>query len=883
MMKFYTNVACQGNLIYYRGVENGRRVRLKTEYAPTLFVPSKNPNLPSKHKDLQGNPVDEVTFMSIRDARNFVKQYEEVDGFTIYGNSKYEYAYIADQHPDENLDYDEKHVVIAYIDIEVGSENGMPSVETCQNPVTAITLKLSTSPTYHVFGYGPSRTDVPDYTPHRPDVYYHRCQDENDLLREFMQFWTQEAPDIVTGWNIKTFDIPYLIGRMCVLPDFGEEKACWLSPWGKVTLREEMFYGKAQRAYQLLGCATLDYLQLFRKYAKNYSQESYKLDHIAHVELKERKIDYSEYDSLHKLYVENYQKFIEYNIKDVELVERLNAKGRLLEMAMVLSYDNKINYEDVFSQVRMWDAICYNHLRRKNIVIPPKKHTEKDSAYEGAYVKDPQIGLFEWLESVDLDSLYPHLIMQYNMSPETLIDSRDYTDEMRAILAQGVTVNAMLDKKLDLTQMKNYTLTPNGQFFRTDKHGFLAEIMQTMYNSRVIFKKKQIEAEKEREACKDPARRKELDAIISRYENLQLAKKVGLNSAYGAMGNEHFRFFDIRIAEGVTLAGQLSIRWVEARINAYLNTLLHTNSVDYVIASDTDSLYIHMGPLVKKVFKDTSDKKKVIDFLDKVHKEKIQGVIVTAYDELAGYVHAYEQKMKMKRESLADKAIWTAKKRYILNVWDKEGVRYEKPKLKIQGLEAVKSSTPSACRDKIKAAIDIIMSGTQDQLIDFIDAFKIEFKKLSIHDIAFPRGVNGLEEYGVKASEHRGNKMAKLMTFDDDDEILQVGSDVYRGGTPMHVKGTLLYNALLKKMKLDQDYELIRSGDKIKFVHLREPNVLGTPIISFPMRIPKEFKLETCVDYEVQFQKSFVEPLNIILNSIGWKSERVSSLEDFFS
>lgn len=873
-MKFYTNVACQGNYIYYRGIDGRRRVRLKMEYTPSLYIHSNAPEIEGKNywKNLDGETVDVVDFTSIREARDFLKRYEEVEGFRIYGNSKFEYAYIADQHPEEVMEWSSEHIVTAFIDIETGSEHGIPNVETCLAPITAITVKLSTDPNYYVFGCG-------NYTTHRNDIRWSQSTDEVAMLLDFMEFWKDRAPDIITGWNVKTFDIPYLVGRMCAIPELGEDVARWLSPWGRVSLREETFYGKPQRVYQLLGCSTLDYLQLFRKYAKNASQESYKLDHIAHVELKERKLDYSEHDSLHKLFLHDYQKFIQYNIRDVELVERLNAKGGLIDMALTLAYDNKINYDDVFSQVRMWDAICYNHLRRKGIVIPPKKHTEKESAYEGAYVKDPQIGLFEWLESVDLDSLYPHLIMQYNMSPETLIDPRDYTEEMRAVLKQGVTVNAMLDQKIDLSRLKSCTITPNGQFFRTDRHGFLAEIMQTMYNGRVIFKTKQLEAEKEREGCKDPVHRKELDALISRYENLQLAKKVGLNSAYGAMGNEHFRFFDIRIAEGVTLAGQLSIRWVEARINTYLNTLLHTTNVDYVIASDTDSLYIHMGPLVKKVFSDCTDKKKIIDFLDKVHKEKIQGVIVTAYVDLAAYVHAYEQKMKMKRESLCDKAIWTAKKRYILNVWDKEGVRYEKPKLKIQGLEAVKSSTPSSCRDKIKAAIDIIMTGTEDQLITFIEKFKAEFVTLPIQDIAFPRGVNGLEDYRNKSG------VAKIShpTFCGYCEGPVVGSEVYESGTPIHVKGALLYNHFLKKMDLDQDYELIRSGDKIKFIYLREPNVLGTPVLSFQVRIPKEFKLETIVDYDLQFQKSFVEPLNIILNSIGWHSERVATLEDFFS
>lgn len=872
-MRFYTNVACQGNYIYYRGVENGRRVRLKMEYSPTLFFPSNAPTVPGREywKTLQGEIIDAKEFNSITEARDFIKKYEDVDSFKIYGNQKFEYAFIADQHPEELMEWKADHIVTAFIDIEVGTEFGMPNIDKCNNPVTAITVKLSNKPEYHVFGCN-------HYTPHRSDIRYYQCKDEIDLLKSFLNFWNAEAPDVISGWNIKTFDIPYLVGRMCALSEIGEDEARWLSPWGRVNRREETFYGKPQAVYQLLGISTLDYMQLFRKYAPNANQETFKLDHIAHVELKERKLDYTEYETLHNLYRDNFQKFIEYNIHDVELVERLNAKGGLISMAFTLAYDNKTNYEDAFSQVRMWDAICYNHLRRRGIVIPPKKHTSKDQAYEGAYVKDPQLGLHEWICSLDLNSLYPHLIMQYNMSPETIIDSSAYTDAHRAILDAGVTVNSLLYKKIDLGQLGDSTVTPNGQFFTKTRHGFLPEIMQKMYNDRVVYKKKQIEAQKEKEKCTDPVRKKELEAIISRYKNLQLAKKVGLNSAYGAMGNEFFRFFDVRVAEGITLAGQLSIRWIENKLNQFMNDLLKTVNVDYVLASDTDSVYLNLGPLVKKVFKDTKDTAKIIEFMDKACQEKLQPFIDKSYRELAEYVNAYEQKMQMKRESLVDKAIWTAKKRYILNVWDLEGVRYKEPDLKIQGLEAIKSSTPSACRDKIKDAIKIIITGTEDQLIEYVAKFKDEFRKLPINDIAFPRGMNGLGKYGPGGAGTPAELASGSLAMGDKKPC----GRIYISGTPIHVKGALVYNHFLKSMGLEKNYETIREGEKIKFVHLKAQNVFGESVMSFIGRIPKEFELEKYVDYELQFEKSFLEPLNIILSCIGWHSEKTSSLEDFF-
>jgi len=562
-----------------------------------------------------------------------------------------------------------------------------------------------------VFGCG-------DYNKHRDDVHYAKCRDESDLIRRFLDLWTRWHPDVVTGWNVEQFDIPYLTNRITKL--FGEDEAKKLSPWNRISKRDTVMMNRPVQFYDISGIAILDYIQLYRKFTYS-QQESYRLDNIAHVELGEKKLDYSEFETLHQLYKHDYQKFIEYNIKDVELVEKLEDKMKLIELALTLAYDNKVNYDDVFTQVRMWDAIVYNYLLKKKIVIPQMKKGSKSSQYEGAYVKDPILGMHEWVASFDLNSLYPHLIMQYNISMETLIEPTKYTDNMRGFIQNcNANVENLLNQEVDTAILKDLgvTVTPNGQLFHVNKgQGVLPEIMDSMYKDRTRYKKLAIEAKKKIETVlEDKNQVQYLEKQVARYNNLQLAKKVTLNSAYGALGNQYFRFFDIRIAEGITTAGQLSIRWIEKKINEYMNKLLKTQDEDYVIASDTDSIYLNMGPLVKKLYPNVDDTKKVIKFMDKVCDDKIQPFIDASYEELKEYVNAYQQRMEMKRESLADKAIWTAKKRYILNVYNSEGVAYAKPKLKIMGLEAVKSSTPSACRTKIKEAINIIMTQTQDDL-----------------------------------------------------------------------------------------------------------------------------------------------------------------------
>jgi DNA polymerase elongation subunit (family B) len=657
----------------------------------------------------------------------------------------------------------------------------------------------------------------------------------------------------LTGWNTKFFDVPYLVNRIRKV--LGEDEVKKLSPWGMISERQAFIMNRKLTVYDLVGIGDLDYLELYKWYSPNgKSQESYRLDAIAQFELGEGKISYEEYENLHQLYRLNYQLFIEYNIKDVELIFKLEDKLKLLELGLTLAYDTKTNYDDVFAQTRMWDALTYNHLMGKSVVVPPRIIKDKDAAFEGAYVKEPQVGKHDWVASFDLNSLYPHLMMQYNISPETLIEPANYTKEMRDILSQGVSVEKLLKRQVDMSSLENATITPNGQFFRTDMQGFLPKMMEEMYEDRKKFKKMMIQAKKDYEAEKDDSKKYEIEKRIARYNNLQLAKKVSLNSAYGALGSQYFRFYDLRMALGVTTAGQLSIRWIEGKINEYMNGLLKSNK-DYVIASDTDSIYLRMSELVEKFIKDTSDKNKVISVMDKICEEKIQPFIDKSYQELADYVHAYAQKMQMKREALADKGIWTAKKRYIMHVYNNEGVQYAEPEMKVMGLEMIKSSTPAPVREKMKEAIQIMMKGEESDIHTFISNFRQKFKSLPAEEISFPRGINGLREYGDKTT-------------------------LYKKGTPIHVKGALLYNYYLDEKGLTKKYPLIQEGEKIKFAYLKKPNPFKDTVISFPGRLPPEFDLQAFIDYDMQFEKTFLDPIKVVLDCMEWKTEKTNSLFD---
>ena len=830
-MRYYTNVQMVGNDFLVRGYENGKSFTSRDDFQPTLFVPS---NKKTKFKTLDGKYVGEIKPGTVRDCREFIRTHEKVDKFPIFGNRRYIYQYISDKYPEDEIKFDLNNMKLVTIDIEVKSENGFPSVEKCDEEMLLISLLDFSSKKIITFGVGP-------FDNNDDNVTYIRCIDEYDMLQRFLAYWQTNTPEIVTGWNCQLYDIPYLAKRITRI--LGEKASKQLSPWGLVTHEEIFIQGRGHLQYDIAGITVLDYLDLYKKFTYK-AQESYRLDYIASVELGQKKLDHSEYDTFKDFYTNGWQKFVEYNIIDVKLVDALEEKMKLIDLAVTMAFDAKVNFNDVFYQVRMWDMIIYNDLKKKDIVIPPKQDEDKSDRYAGAYVKEPKPGVYDWVVSFDLNSLYPHLIMQYNISPETLLDERYH----------GVSVDKLLNEEVDLSGLKGITVCPNGAVFTTKKRGFLPKIMDKIYSERVIFKKKMLKAKQEYE--KSPT--KALEREISRCNNIQMAKKIQLNSAYGAIGNNYFRYYKLANAEAITLGGQFSIRWIENKLNQYMNKLLKTKETDYVIASDTDSIYLHMGPLVEVIYKEREKTtESIVGFLDKICEVEFEKYISSSYQALATYVNAYEQKMFMKRETIAERGIWTAKKRYILNAWDIEGVRFAEPKLKMMGIEAVKSSTPAPCRTLIKDALKVIMTQTEQDVIDFVEQARADFKKLPPEEIAFPRSVSSVTKY-------------------------QSASSIYAKGTPIHSRGSLLFNHHIKKNKLDNKYNMINNGEKIKFVYLKKPNVIHENVISFINQFPHELGLQKYIDYDLQFSKSFVEPVRAILDAIGWSLEKTATLESFF-
>lgn len=827
---FYTNVYQRGNKIYVRGYKNGKAYEQVIKYKPYLFIPAKT----GTYKTLRGQPVEPIRFDSIKEARDFVDRYSDVENFEVFGLTHWLYTYIYDVFQGD-IDYDPNLLNIIFIDIECAADQGFPSIERADKEITAITIRKKEETI--VFGCG-------NYRPHADNIIYVKCHDEAELLAKFIEVWNSPSwkPDILTGWNIEFFDVPYLINRINGV--LGEKESEKLSPWKIIIPRQTEFRGKINNTYDIAGVSILDYYQLYRKFTFG-NQESYKLDYIAQVELGEKKIDYSEYGSLLELYKNNYQKFIEYNIKDAILVQRLDDKLKFLEQVMAFAYDAKVNYNDTLTTVRPWDVIIHNYLLDRRTVIPQMKSNKFDKPLVGGYVKIPKPGFYKWVVSFDLNSLYPHLIMQYNISPEKF-QFRIAEDCFPTIDEILMSTDSILPGAV-----KEACYTANGCRFSKDSQGFLPALMEKMYNDRVSFKKKMLEAKQRLEHSHSF----EDEKLVARYHNMQLAKKIQLNSAYGALANLYFRWFNFDLAEAVTTSGQLSIRWIERDFNKFMNKMLKTEGVDYIIASDTDSIYVEMDALVKQLPPMTDEE--IVKILDQFCEEKVQPFIDKSYERLARYMNAYQQKMKMKRETIANKGIWTAKKHYILNAWNVEGVQYEHPKLKITGIEAVRSSTPHVCRQKIKEALNIIMNKDQTELQKFIADFKEEFLKLPFEDVAKPSSMNGLNEY-------------------------RDYSNIYAKKTPIHVKGALIFNHLLVKYGI-KNIPPIYDGDKVKFCYLTLPNPIHDTVITCPDELPPELKLDKYVDRELQFEKVFLKPLKSITDVMGWSVEKRASLEDFFS
>jgi len=832
-MKFYTACTIKGNKVLVRGYDNGRRFSEAKVFKPSMYIRS---DKETKYRTLTNVKVQRMIFDTLYDCREFIDQYRGLEDCPIYGNTDFITQYIMETYPSE-VEYDLSKIKVAYLDLECESENGFPDLDSPNERVNLMSIRISG--VTHVISFTPVTL---------PDCKVHMVSNEKELLKKTFDILAKEDADIITGWNVKLFDMPYIIGRALLYYSL-EEIQSWM-PFNLMKMRETDIGGKNYKVYEFPGYTILDYMDLYKKFSGT-SQESYALQNIAKVELDAQKLDYSEYGSLREFYKQNFQKFAEYNVQDALLVERLDGKLKLIDLAVSIAYEAKITFDTVFFATRIWETICCDYLAKKNIIPPLKKSYAKDEQFVGAYVKEIKPGFYKNIVSFDATSLYPSIIMQWNISPETCenndssLNADDFLENKRHDIPD----------LLEDAESRSCSLACNGSMFTRQVKGFIPILIERTFNQRKEAKSKMIELEKEYESTKNEALLPRIAALKIR----QSVKKILANSLYGCLGNPAFVYSSPWLATAVTVTGQVIIRKAEKATNDYIQSLTKQKQ-DYVIAVDTDSVYIHLDSIIEKVSQKTKITD-VTDFIDQVCEQKIQPEFKKEMELLAYTLGCPENKIFFKREAIASAGMFIAKKRYALLVQDLEGIRFAEPKLKIMGLETARSSTPAVVRDKLKHCIKIMLTQTPEDLRKYVNAFYDEFMTLPIEDVAFPRGVKGLGKYADT-------------------------SNIYKTGTPIATKAALLHNAYIKKHALNKDIQSIKENDKMKFVFVKVPNPYGMAgrdaVIGFIGKPPKEFELEKYIDRRKQFDKTFNEPLENILQAIGWSISNEVTLECFF-
>ena len=835
-MRFYTNVINRGKNIYVRGWAEGKRWAEVIPYKPSLYVEAKKTLTPGKWIDMfQEKSLAQVNFDDVYEARDFIKQYDGLNDFHIYGSTDWVGQYIYDAFPNE-IHSDLNRINVLFMDIEVDSKGGFASINSAENEVISVTL--CSKGKYYVLGL------VDFKVPAGKNVQYHKCKNERELLAIFLQVWEKADPDVVTGWNTNGYDLPYLINRISRV--FGEEECKKLSPWRKMPVLKDAI-GKAGRKIvkpYIDGIACLDYFDLYTNGKFVQSQrEEYTLDYISRYELGAEKTDYSQYGSLAKLYEQNPQLFIEYNIHDVELVVALDAKLKFLELVYSMAYDAKVNYQDTLGSVFIWENIIRNHQMSKGVIIPLKKDVgEKSQTIVGAYVKNPNPGMYHWVVTFDASSLYPSLIRQLNISPETLQGIK-YSVDMANLEGVG------WDKAQSIAKEKDWTIASNGAAFDKIKSGCLPELMHAYYQKKNDASKLQIESEKELQLKPDD---KELEAKIRNLKSKIFATKVLLNSCFGATSNPYFQFYDDRIAEAITASGQTLIQTAAKRVNEAFCKIMKTNR-DYIIASDTDSIIVDCSTIVEAAkwngsLNPNASIEETTKFLNRLCEAKLNPLLDEIMDELVNKTNAREKAVFMVREAICDTVVWVAAKNYMMRIWNNKGVTYKNPKYKIMGLEAVRSTTPTACRKALKHSIELILDENQQGLISYIDDFKNEFEKAEYTDIS--------KNISVK-----------------------FGSPT----VTQQIRAATVYNNAIKERHLENFYSLISHGSKIRLLHLKRPNPLDSDIIGFPEgRLPKEFGVDAYIDKDAMIEKTFMVPLEKMVKAAGMSIKQEDSLTAFF-
>jgi DNA polymerase elongation subunit (family B) len=680
--------------------------------------------------------------------------------------------------------------------------------------------------------------------------------DEPAMLKDFLTFWSSQRIDVISGWNSEGFDVPYLVNRLKNV--LGDQPTSLLSPWGDVKERRYRDdNGNECQTYDIYGITHLDYLVLYKKFNPG-AKESFKLDFIANLELEHGKLPMKG-ASFRENYLSYWNEFILYNLVDTYLLHQLEGEMLQVRLAMQVAYMAKCNFGDVVSSMRVWESFIYNHFLGLNIAEDWKKPSNKKESIVGAYVKDVVPGKYGWTYSIDATALYPSIIMQNNISPETIIGhSPIFIDDVMA----GKHTEYVVD---------NSIISANGLLTTKDVCGFIPTLINRTFDMRNMYKKEMLNLEKRKQEIEGtPGSDLECKDLTSRIASMNIAQgaiKILNNSFYGNLALQYFRYYDPRMAEAVTATGQVFIKKTNQFVDEILSKILGTAG-EYVYYMDTDSCYINCQLLVDRHCVGKSDQE-IVTFIEKFVFGVIAPELNKRLSEFAKTMGVDDCRISFKLECIGPSMIMSQKKKYLFDILYYEGVRYKEPKMKVMGIDIVRSSTPGVVKDYLTDAATICLRGTESELQSHVESVKKQFMSLDYTQASFPRGCNGMSVYGATS----GN------TISLDGESV---ATVYGAKTPIQVRGALVYNHHLKKMGLDSKYPLINDGERVKFIMMNKRNPFREDVIAFPDKLPPEFDLVKYIDWNLQYKKAFVAPLEKITNALGWSMEKQPDPEFLF-
>lgn len=845
---FYTYYKRRGNKILMRYVKDGEKYTIAMDnYQPSLYFPNQQSGNDEVVRSIYGEPLKKKTFDCIKDAARFGKDYTEMGGSIMYGNRLFENQCIIEMFEGQTPEFKRNLIDIGIIDIETDYDD-FPNPQKCLYQIQQIDIKNTREQIHYSFGL--KEFDEQKYAKviEKCNVVHVQFDTEHALLEAFVRHIEEKEYDMTSGWNSEDFDMPYIIERTRKI--LGKAMANRLSPFGLIYERETLNKWKNPVIkYEIVGLPHLDYMLVYQKHTYT-PRENHKLDTIAQAEGVAGKTDFSEVaGSLKELWEVDPDLYIAYNIQDVEIIDDLDKKLGLFDLVFTLAYLTLSNYEDAMGTTRIWEQLIAKHLYNGNIAPLFNQVDTPVREFEGAFVHPTQSGKHDWATSFDLDSLYPHIIQQVNIGPETIVPHHKLPEEIKAIVHPKNNVTKLLERKIDTSILKKYNLSmaANGVFYTKEKQSFFSQLMESIYSDRVTYKAKKKEAQKKLKAGD-----KSYSDLVDQYDNMQMGLKIILNSGYGALGNQHFLYFMVDTAESITTTGQLVNKWCSYQTNDFLCDLFKKKD-NYIISGDTDSFYLSLAPLGNNLMKKyDGDKDRVVSKLDefcgiigkKLHKQ---------CDDLAEYLNSYKQAMHWSREVIAESAILVAKKKYVMKVLDDEGLRVTNdPKYKIMGMESVKGSTPAWAKALLVDCYKLALNATEADLHNRVSKFEKEFYTYAIEDIAIPTGVNNILKYADK-------------------------DKIFAKGSPKQVKAALIHNWVVEKKGLKIS-PIVKDGSKIRVVTLRKPNPINQSVIGFDGELPKEFGLHEYVNKKELFEKGFLDPLKLFLEVINWNHEEVNTL-----